>query len=106
MGLIKGMIEAVVLIHDPSYRQDVMEILKKHLRLDKAEDVEASYKVLYTQTSLDVAPSLPAWKVQQKIVARVNPKVGQADVEQMLDGSFVRSLEQSGFLPEARKKLR
>lgn len=106
MGLIKGMIEAVVFIHDPSYRQDVMEILKKNLRLEKAEDVESSFKVLYAQTTLDVAPSLPAWKVQQKIVARVNPRVGQADVEQMLDGSFVRSLEESGFLPEARKRLR
>lgn len=106
MGLVKGMIEAVVIIHDPSQRQDVMEILKKHLRLAKAEDVEASYKVLNVQTTLDVAPSLPAWKVQQKIVARVNPKVGQVDLEQVLDGSFVRSLEESGFLPEARKKLR
>jgi hypothetical protein len=83
-----------------------MEILKKNLRLAKAEDVESSYKVLRVQTTLDVAPSLPAWKVQQRIVARVNPRVGQVDLEQLLEGSFVRSLEESGFLPEARKKLR
>ena len=106
MGLVKGMIEAVLLIHDPSHKQDVMEILKKNLRLANAEDVESSYKVLRVQTTLDVAPSLPAWKVQQRIVARVNPRVGQVDMEQVLDGSFVRSLEESGFLPEARRRLR
>ena len=106
MGLVKGMIEAVLLIHDPSYRQDVMEILKKNLRVAKVEDVEASYKVLRVQTTLDVAPSLPAWRVQQRIVARVNPRVGQVDLEQVLEWSFVRSLEESGFLPEARRKLK
>ena len=106
MGLVKGMIEAVVFIHDSNYKQDVMEILKKNLRLAKAEDVESSYQALRVQTTLDVAPSLPAWRIQQRIVARVSPRVGQVDLEQVLDGRFVRSLEESGFLPEARRKLR
>lgn len=106
MGLVKGLIEAVLIIHDPSHKQDVMEILKKNLRLAKAEDVESSYKVLRVQTTLEVAPSLPSWKATQRIVARVNPRVGQVDIEQLLEGSFVRSLEESGFLPEMRRRLK
>ena len=106
MGLVKGLIEAVLIIHDPSHKQDVMEILKKHLRLAKAEDVESSYKVLRVQTTLDVAPSLPSWRATQRIVARVNPRVGQVDIEQLLEGSFVRSLEESGFLPEMRRRFK
>jgi ABC-type nitrate/sulfonate/bicarbonate transport system substrate-binding protein len=103
--LVKGMIEAVLFIHNPSYKQDVMEILKKNLRLAKVEDVESSYEVLHAATTLDVAPSLPAWRAQQRIVARVNPRVGQVDLEQVLDGSVVRNLEESGFLPEMRKEM-
>ena len=32
--------------------------------------------------------------------------VGQVDIEQLLEGSFVRSLEESGFLPEMRRRLK
>jgi len=103
--LVKGMIEAILLIHNPSYKQDVMEILKKNLRLAKAEDVESSYEVLRAATTVEVAPNMEAWKTIQRVVSRVNPKVGQVDLNQVLDGGFVQSLEQSGFLPEMRKKL-
>lgn len=103
--IIKGVIEAVVLIHSPSHKQEVMEILRKNLRLPKAEDAEASYKVLTSMMSLDVAPNFEAWRSIQKIVSRVNPKVGQVDLNQVLDASFVRRIEESGFLPEMRKKF-
>ncbi len=99
------MIEAVVLIHDPKYKQDVMEILKKNLRLAKAEDVETSYKVLQLGATVEVAPNMEAWRTIQKVVSRVNPAVRQLDLREVLEGSFVRSLEESGFLPEMRKKM-
>ncbi len=105
MRLLKGLVEAVVFVLEPSDKAAVMEILRKNLRLAKAEDVEASYKVLQLMTTLDVSPNLEAWRTMQRIVSRLNPKVGQVDLNQVLDGGFVQSLEQSGFLPEMRKKL-
>jgi len=36
----------------------------------------------------------------------VNPKVGQVDPREVLDGKIVRGLEESGFLPEMRRKLK
>jgi hypothetical protein len=56
-------------------------------------------------TTLDIAPNLEAWKAIQRTVSRVNPRVQEADLNQILVGSFFRSLEESGFLPEMRKKL-
>jgi ABC-type nitrate/sulfonate/bicarbonate transport system substrate-binding protein len=105
--LVKGMVEAVVFIHDPGNREGVEEVLKKNLRLARREDVETSYGVLRSMTTVDlhVAPDLGAWRTIQALVARVNPKVAQIDMGQIVDGSFVRSLEESRFLPEARKKL-
>jgi hypothetical protein len=34
----------------------------------------------------------------------VSPKVAQLDIHQIINGSFVKNLEETGFLPEARKK--
>ncbi|MBI2090588.1 MAG: ABC transporter substrate-binding protein [Deltaproteobacteria bacterium] len=104
--LIQGMINAVVLIHDPSHKEDVKEILKRNLRFSKSEDAEASYRVLRIMNTLGVVPNVEDWRRIQRIVARVNPTVGQVDLNQVLDASFVRSLEESGFLPEMRKKVR
>ena len=60
-SLVQGIIEAVVFIHDPKNSQDVTEVLRKNLRFNRAEDAEASYKVLRLIATLDVAPNLEAW---------------------------------------------
>jgi hypothetical protein len=35
----------------------------------------------------------------------VNPKVQEVDLDQLIASSAVRNLEESGFLPEMRKKF-
>jgi hypothetical protein len=66
--------------------------LQKHLRLSKAEEGDASYKVLRLATTLDLAPNPAAWKAVQRIVAKVNPKIAQVD----LDRSSHKLRAQSG----------
>jgi hypothetical protein len=78
----------------------------KNLRLQKTEEGEASYKVLRLMSTLDLAPNGAAYRAVQRIVARVNPKITQVELDQIIDGSFVRSLETSGYLAELRKKVR
>jgi ABC-type nitrate/sulfonate/bicarbonate transport system substrate-binding protein len=104
--LLKGLVDAVLLIHDPGAKLDVTEILRKSFRFPRLEDAEASYKVLRQMATLDLLPDLAAWKIVQRIVARINPKVIQVDINQLNNPAFVRSLEESGFLADARRKLR
>ena len=83
-----------------------MEVLKRNLRLSKDEDIEASYKVTRQQMpSLDVAPNPEVWKLIRRLVSRINPKVQEVDLDQLIVSSAVRNLEESGFLPEMRKKF-
>jgi ABC-type nitrate/sulfonate/bicarbonate transport system substrate-binding protein len=106
VGLTKGLVEALVYIQDPSHKREVMEVLKRNLRLSKDEDVEASYKVTRQQMpSLDVAPNPEVWKLIRRLVSRINPKVQEVDLEQLIVSSAVRNLEETGFLPEMRKKF-
>jgi len=104
--LLKGLVDAVVLIHDPGAKADIVEILRKAFRFPKAEDAEASYKVLTIMATIDMMPDPAAWKLVQKVTAKINPKVAQVELSQVLSPAAVRSLEESGFLAEARKKLR
>jgi len=104
--LLKGLTDAVVLIHDPSAKADIIEILRKAFRFPKPQDAESSYKVLTIMATLDMTPDPNAWKLVQKITARINPKVAQVELSQVLNPTPVRSLEENGFLAEARRKLR
>jgi ABC-type nitrate/sulfonate/bicarbonate transport system substrate-binding protein len=107
IGLAKGVVEALVFIQDPANKRDVSEILKKHLRLTRDEDIEASYKVTRLQmTGLDIAPDGEAWRRIQRLLVGINPKVKDADLNQLLVSNAAQSLEESGFLPEMRKKLK
>jgi len=106
VALTKGLIDALAFILDPANKRDVAEALRKNLRLSKNEDVEAAYRVSRLQMpNLGVAPNLEAWRNFKRLLARVNPKVQEADLEQIITGSVVRDLEESGFLPDMRKRL-
>jgi len=106
LRLTRALAEASAFILDSGSKADVVKILQRNLRLSKADDGEASYKVLRRSTTLDLAPNPAAWKAVQRIVAKVNPKIAQVDLDQILDSSFVRNLEASGFLAEQRKKVK
>ncbi|MGE5217702.1 MAG: ABC transporter substrate-binding protein [Chloroflexota bacterium] len=106
LRLSKGLAEASAFILDSGNKAEVAKTLQKHLRLSKSDDVEASYKVLRLMTTLDLAPNPAAYKIVQRIVGRINPKINQVDLDQIIDSSFVRNLETSGFLAEQRKKTK
>jgi hypothetical protein len=94
------------MIHDPGARADVTEILRKAFRFPKTEDADASYRVLGLMATVDLMPDPAAWKIVQRIVSRISPKVAQVDLNQLINPAFVRNLEESGYLAEARKKVR
>jgi NitT/TauT family transport system substrate-binding protein len=104
LRLAKGMVEGVVFIQQPRNKREVMDTLKKHLRLSTDQDAETSYNTLRLVSTLNVAPDPEAWKNIQRFVSRVSPKVAQLDVHQIINGSFVKNLEETGFLAEARKR--
>lgn len=104
MRLVKGMVEGLVFIQSPRNKREVMAVLKKHLRLSTDQDAETSYNALRTVSSLDVAPDPEAWKNIQRYVARVTPKVGQLDIQQIISRHFVNTLEETGFIAEAKKR--
>jgi ABC-type nitrate/sulfonate/bicarbonate transport system substrate-binding protein len=106
IALTRGIVESLAYILDPANKREVSEVLKRNLRLSKDEDVEASYRVSRLQMpNLDVAPHLEAWQTVKRIVARVNPKVQDVDLEQVIVSAPAQNLEASGFMADMRKKL-
>jgi NitT/TauT family transport system substrate-binding protein len=105
MRMVKGMAESVGFILDARHKREVMLSLKRNLRLGSDDDAERSYNSLRTVATLEIAPDPEAWRNIQRIAARANPKVAQVDINQIINTSFVKTLEENGFLPELRKPI-
>jgi ABC-type nitrate/sulfonate/bicarbonate transport system substrate-binding protein len=106
ISLTKGLVDSLAFVLDPANKSDVSAVLRKHLRLSNDEDVDAAYKVSRLQMpNLDIAPNIEAWKLVRRLLARVNPKVQNADLEQIITGNIVQTLEASGFMAEMRKRI-
>ena len=106
IALTKGIVDSLAYILEPANKREVSEVLKKNLRLSKDEDVEASYRVSRLQMpNLDVALNADAWRTVKRLVTKVNPKVADVDLEQVIVNGPAQYLETSGFMAEMRKRL-
>src|SRR6266508_3870938 len=106
IALAKGLIESLIYILDPANRREVAAILKRNLRLAKDEDGEASARTAQLQMpNVEVGLNVDSWKTVRRLVTRINPKVQDVDLDQVIVSSVVQNLEASGFMAEMRKKI-
>ena len=100
------MIESLLYILEPGNKRDVASVLKRNLRLSKDEDGEAAARVAQLQMpNVEVGLNLDAWKTVRRLVGRINPKVQETDLDQVMVTSVVHNLEASGYMAEMRKRL-
>ena len=72
----------------------------------KDEDGEASARTAQLQMpNVEVALNVDSWKTVRRLVARINPKVQEVDLDQVIVSSVVQNLEATGFMAEMRKKI-
>jgi len=106
IALTKGLIESLIYILEPANRREVAAILKRNLRLAKDEDGEASARTAQLQMpNIEVGLNVDSWKTVRRLVARINPKVQEVDLDQVIVSSVIQNLEASGFMAEMRKKV-
>jgi ABC-type nitrate/sulfonate/bicarbonate transport system substrate-binding protein len=106
IALTKGLIESLIYILEPATKREVVAALKRNLRLGKDEDAEAAYRVAQLQMpNVEVGLNLDSWKTVRRLVARINPKVQEIDLDQVIVSSVMQNLESSGFMAEMRKRI-
>jgi NitT/TauT family transport system substrate-binding protein len=105
-ALTKGLIESLLYILEPANKPEIAATLKRNLRLAKDEDGEASARVAQLQMpNVEVGLNVDAWKTVRRLVTRINPKVQEVDLDQVIVPSVMQNLEASGFMAEMRKRV-
>jgi NitT/TauT family transport system substrate-binding protein len=95
----RAIIEATAFIHKPANKEIVSRSLGRNLRLDKPDRVEKAYQGLLAGLPRRPCPSMEGVISVLKLMVQhgLNPKAAQLKPEEVVDMSFCKKYEESGF---------
>jgi NitT/TauT family transport system substrate-binding protein len=98
-SVARATVEGVAFIHKPANKEIVMKSLGRNLRLSGAERIENAYQGLVATLPKRPCPSMPGVSSMIKLMAQhgLNPKASQVKGEDLVDMSYCKRFEESGF---------
>jgi hypothetical protein len=97
MALIEGM----AFTGQPRNKPAVLETLTKQFRLTDSAVAEGAYQDVATLVRLEEGRkpyvSLDALRILQRLLAPQNPKIGSLKIENLIDSSIMKRIDDSGF---------
>jgi NitT/TauT family transport system substrate-binding protein len=98
-NIAKATVEGVAYVHRPANKEIVLKSLARNLRLSKPEQVEKAYQNLVTELPKKPCPTMQGVTSVIKLMAQhgLNPKAAQMKAEEIVDMSYCKKFEDSGF---------
>jgi ABC-type nitrate/sulfonate/bicarbonate transport system substrate-binding protein len=103
-GYMKALVEAIAYLLDPVNKENVTRAMAVNLRLSNPSEADEAYKAVVNVYDRLPYPTADGMKRLHGLLTVVNPKLVDAKVETMIDDSFVRKLDTSGFAQSVAKK--
>ena len=100
-GVMMALIEGMLYTGHPRNKQVVLETLAKQFRMTDSAAAEGAYQDVATLVRLEEGRkpyvSLEGMRILQRLLAQGNPKIGSLKVENLIDSTIVKKIEDSGF---------
>ena len=96
--VVTALTESLAFVQLAANKSMVLKILMKRLRIDDPAVAEEGYQDHLATLNRKPYPSLEGLRSAQKLMAQQNPKIAALHVDNLIDGRFVRKLDESGFI--------
>ena len=96
-SVLRGVLESVAFIQNPTNKEVVVRSLAKNLRLTSTKEAESGYEVLQWLYSLDIRPNVKGIQNMQRLLAMTNPKVAGVRAEDVVYETAVELIQKSAF---------
>jgi ABC-type nitrate/sulfonate/bicarbonate transport system substrate-binding protein len=100
-GVMMALIEGMAFIGHPRNKPAVLETLTKQFRMTDSAAAEGAYQDVATLVRLEDGRkpyvSVDGMRILQRLLAPQNPKIGSIKVENLLDSTIIKKIEDSGF---------
>jgi NitT/TauT family transport system substrate-binding protein len=105
-NVIKALIEAEYFILSPSGRTQTVKTIINRLKLSDPTLAEEGYADIVKEFDAKPYPSLEGLKNMQRLMAMQNPKLADINTASLIDSSFIRKLDDSGFFAQMQARYR
>ena len=105
-NVMKALIEGEYFSLAPSGKAQTIKSIMSHLKLADPASAEEGYGDLSKEFDTKPYPSLEGLKNMQRLLATQNPKLADVNPASLMDSSFMRRLEDSGFLAQLQARYR
>ena len=100
-NVMMALIEGMAFIGHPRNKPAVLETLTKQFRMTDSAAAEGAYQDVATLVRLEEGRkpyvSLDGMRILQRLLAPQNPKIGSIKVENLIDSSIMKRIDDSGF---------
>jgi ABC-type nitrate/sulfonate/bicarbonate transport system substrate-binding protein len=105
-NILKALIEAEYYLLAPSGKTQTIKTIMSRLKLSDPSLAEEGYGDIVKEFDPKPYPSLEGLKNMQRLLAMQNPKLADVNPATLIDNSFLRKLEDSGFLAQLQARYR
>ena len=99
-NVLRALVEGLAFTWSPKGKSAVLKSVMRRLRITDMALAEEGYQELLTRGGLEKRPhpSLEGMRNVQRLMQVSNPRVGEVKLEEVVDRSVMRKLEDSGFI--------
>jgi hypothetical protein len=97
---LRALVEGLAFTWSPKSKSAVLKSVARRLRITDTAIAEDGYQELLTRGGLEKRPhpSVEGMRNVQRLMQISNPRVGEVKLDDVLDRSLMRKLEDSGFV--------
>jgi NitT/TauT family transport system substrate-binding protein len=104
--ITKALIEGEYYVLAPSNKSQVIKTIMTRLKLSDPAPAEEGYTDVIKEFDLKPYPSLDGLKNMQRLLAMQNPRLADVNPANLMDTTFMRKLEEIGFLAQLQARYR
>lgn len=97
-NVLKALIEGLAFVVTPRNKRAVLETMAKRLKLSGPVGAEEGYQDLLSRMERKPYPSVEGLRNVQRLMKTLNPRVAEVKAETLIDSSFIRKLDEGGFI--------
>ncbi len=105
-SVMKALIEAEYYLLAPSGKTQTVKTIMNRLKLSDPHLAEEGYADIVKEFDAKPYPSLEGLKNMQRLMAMQNPTLADINTANLMDSSFMRKLEDAGFLAQMAARYR
>ncbi len=103
-NMIKALLEGLAYMTAPKNQSAVVELIMKKLRLKDIVTAEEGYHDAVRTMSRRPYPAIEGMRNVQRLLKTQNPRIGDVNIDDLVDNRYIRRLEASGFFEQIYAK--